>query len=165
MPRLSLIVAASRNGVIGRESALPWHLPEDLRHFKALTLGKPVIMGRLTWESIGRPLPGRPNIVISRNTDYQAPGAEVVPDLEAALARAAGLVDATDEIMIIGGAQIYRVALPLVGRVYRTRVDLEVEGDAFFPELDPAEWCLLTSSSQHSAVAGLGYTFEVLVRR
>lgn len=164
MPRLALIVATARNGAIGRDGALPWHLPEDLQHFKRLTLGKPIVMGRLTWESIGRPLPGRTNIVISRSPDYDAPGAEVVPSLDAALTRAAAIAGADGEVMVIGGAQIYRAALPRVERVYRTRVDIDVAGDAFFPELDPAEWRLLESSRHHSAVAGLDYTLETLVR-
>lgn len=164
MARVALIVATSRNGVIGRDGALPWHLPEELQHFKRLTLGKPIIMGRLTWESIGRPLPGRTNIVVSRAPDYEAQGAEVVPSLEAALDRASQRVEVDDEIMIIGGAHIYRAALPLADRIYRTRIDVEVEGDAFFPELDSTRWRLLESTPQHSPVAGLDYTLEVLVR-
>lgn len=164
MARLALIVATARNGAIGRDGALPWHLPEELQHFKRLTLGKPVVMGRVTWESIGRPLPGRTNIVITRSADYDAPGAEVVPSLDAALTRAAAIAGASGEVMIIGGAQIYRAALPLVERVYRTRVETDVAGDAFFPELDAAEWRLLQSSRHHSAVAGLDYTVETLQR-
>lgn len=164
MARVALIVAVSRNGVIGRDGALPWHLPEELQHFKRLTLGKPIIMGRLTWESLGRPLPGRPNIVISRSPDYEAPGALVVPDLEAALAHASLLLGADSEIMIIGGAQIYRAALPLADRIYRTRVDVEVAGDTVFPELDPTAWRVIESRSQSSPASGLNYTLEVLVR-
>lgn len=164
MACVALIVAVSRNGVIGRDGDLPWHLPEDLQHFKRLTLGKPIIMGRLTWESIGRPLPGRTNIVISRTPDYEAPGAEVVPSFEAALAHASPLVDADGEIMIIGGAQIYRAALPLADRIYRTRVGVDVVGDTVFPELDSADWRVLESCQQTSPAAGLNYTLEVLVR-
>ncbi len=139
---LCLVVAAAENGVIGRNNQLPWYLPEDLKHFKRVTLGKPVIMGRKTWESIGRPLPGRTNIVITRQPDYLAEGARVVDSLEAALELAEGvaLIDGADEVMVIGGADIYRLALPRADRVYLTEVHAEVEGDAFFPDWDRSHW-------------------------
>jgi dihydrofolate reductase len=139
---VSLVVACARNGVIGRDNSMPWHLPEDLKHFKQLTLGKPIIMGRNTWESLGRPLPGRDNIVVTRNQDYYAHGATVVSDLDTALLLAASLADArgADEIMIIGGAQIYQQALPVTTRAYITEVDADVEGDTFFAALPDAQW-------------------------
>lgn len=142
MKTLAMIVARSRNGVIGRDNQLPWRLPEDLRYFKRMTVGKPVIMGRNTWESLGRPLPDRNNIVITRNTHFSAHGATVVNDLETALLLADALADArkTNEIMIIGGAQIYAAALPQVTRAYITEVDADIAGDAFFPAMDAREW-------------------------
>jgi len=134
--KIAIIVAMGSNRVIGNHNELPWHLPADLAHFKALTMGKPILMGRRTHESIGRPLPGRDNIVISRNRDYTAEGCTVVHSLEAALQAAAG----HDEIMIIGGAELYRQALPQADGLYLTRVEGAFEGDAFFPELDDGEW-------------------------
>lgn len=141
---LSLIVAMAQNGVIGRNGDLPWHLPADLKHFKAVTLGKPVIMGRRTWDEIGKPLPGRRNIVISRRPDFLAPGAEVVDSLEQALALAA---DAA-EVMVIGGAQIYAQALPFADCIHRTLVCGEMPGDTWFPEVDWQQWRLVEESEQ-----------------
>lgn len=135
-PLISLIVARARGGVIGHEGGLPWHLPADLKHFKALTMGKPIVMGRLTYQSIGRPLPGRDNIVISRDSAFAAPGCRVVASLGAAL-KAAG---AAPEIMIIGGARIYALALPLAHRIYLTDIDIDVSGDAHFPPIDLDGW-------------------------
>lgn len=134
--RLELIVAHAKNGVIGKNGTMPWHLSEDLKHFKAVTMGCPVVMGRKTHESIGRPLPGRRNVVISRNPDYQAQGCETVESLEAAL----DLLADAPKVFVIGGAQIYRQALEKCQSAWVTEIDLEVEGDAFFPELDPAHW-------------------------
>jgi dihydrofolate reductase len=122
--------------VIGSDNRLPWHLPADLAHFKRLTVGKPILMGRRTWESIGRPLPERTNIVITRDADYTAPGCVVVHSLEAAL-RAAGH---NPEIMVIGGAELYRQALPQAERIYLTEVHGSFEGDTFFPELGEDDW-------------------------
>ena len=135
---LSLIVAMSTNRVIGINNALPWHLPNDLKYFKQVTMGKPIIMGRNTFESIGRPLPGRRNIVITRNPDYQAEGIDVVSSLDAAiqLGEDICLIDGHEEVMVIGGAQIYELTLPQADRLYITHVDAEIEGDAFFPEVD-----------------------------
>lgn len=140
--KLGVIVAAAQNGVVGRNNALPWHLPEDLKYFKRMTLGKPIVMGRKTYESIGRPLPGRRNIVISRNAEYRAPGVDVVPDLEAALALAAdqALIDGVEELMVIGGAEIYAAAIPRADHLYVTEVHAEVEGDAWLPPVDWRAW-------------------------
>lgn|SRR5690606_19268500 len=140
--RVALIWAMSRNGVIGRNNALPWRLSEDLRYFKRVTFGKPVIMGRKTWESIGRPLPGRANIVITRDERFHADGVKIVNSLEQALAMAQSiaLLDGVDEAMVIGGAEIYALALPFAQRLYLTQVHAEVEGDAWFPPLDLSNW-------------------------
>lgn len=136
-PRLSLIAAVARNGVIGRDNALPWRLPEDLRHFKAVTLGHPIVMGRKTWESLGRPLPGRQNIVVTRRTDYDIPtGCTVVNSLAEALDAAAG----TDEVFLIGGADLYAQGLPLADRLYLTEIDADFDGDAWFPDFPRDEW-------------------------
>ena len=142
---ISLIVAASANNVIGTDGDLPWRLSDDLKRFKALTMGKPIVMGRKTWDSIGRPLPGRQNIVITRQKDFAAEGCDVVGSVAEALA-AAG--DAAD-IMVIGGSQIYELFLPEADRLYLTRVHTEVDGDAFFPELGETEWRLV--DEQHHA--------------
>jgi dihydrofolate reductase len=142
MTRLALIFAVAQNGVIGRDNDLPWRLPEDLRHFKAVTMGKPIIMGRKTYDSIGRPLPGRSNIVVTRNPLFQAEGVSVVTSLNDAL-ELAGRVAATtgaDEAVVMGGAQIYRAALPLADRLYITEVHADVEGDTLLPEVDWALW-------------------------
>jgi dihydrofolate reductase len=138
-PILSLIAAMARNRVIGIDNKLPWHLPADLQHFKATTLGKPMIMGRKTWESLPGLLPGRPHIVVSRDPGYVAEGAQVADSLEAAIALAGELAD---EAMIIGGANLYAQALPLADRLYLTLVDAELEGDAWFPDFDEDDWRL-----------------------
>lgn len=139
-PRVTLIVAVADDGVIGHDGGLPWRLAEDLRRFKQATLGKPIIMGRKTFESIGRALPGRHNIVLTRRHDFVVPEplVTVVSDWSGAL-QAAGDVA---EVMVIGGAEIYALALPQADRVLRTRVHATVTGDTLFPELDPAEWQL-----------------------
>ena len=133
---LSFVVAVAENGVMGARNQLPWRLPADLKLFKQLTMGKPIVMGRRTYDSIGRPLPGRLNIVISRNEGLRLEGSVVVNSLEAALA-AAGNVP---EIVIIGGAEIYRQALPRVDTIHLTRVHAQLPGDTFFPTLDEEEW-------------------------
>ncbi|PIE42578.1 MAG: type 3 dihydrofolate reductase [Gammaproteobacteria bacterium] len=140
--KLAIIVAQAKNRVIGVKNKLPWHLPEDLRYFKQVTMGRPIIMGRNTYESIGRPLPGRTNIVITRQADYAPQGVRVVHSLEQAieLAESVALIDGATEAMIIGGAQIYEQALSLADRLYLTEVDAEVEGDAWFPEFNQDEW-------------------------
>jgi len=142
LPRLCAIVAMDRNQVIGREGDLPWRLPSDLKHFKKVTLGKPCLMGRKTWESLPFPLPGRPNLVLTRNTEYQAKGAEVFSDMHDMIGRGYELAGAmgAEDIMLIGGAQLYAKLMPRCDRLYVTRVDAEVEGDAVFPEIDPTTW-------------------------
>ena len=132
----SLIVAMSRNRVIGHANDMPWRLPADIAHFKRVTMGHPVIMGRQTWESIGRALPGRHNIVVTRNSGWSAPGCTVVHSLDAAYA-AAGQVA---EVFVIGGGQLYEAALATADRIYLTEVDAHLEGDTRFPELDRREW-------------------------
>lgn len=134
--RISLIAAASTNNVIGKQGELPWHLPRDLKRFKEVTTGKPIVMGRLTWESIGRPLPNRQNIVISRNPDFEAPGCDIVASPDDAV----DMAGRVDELMIIGGGQLYREFLPRAQRIYMTRVAVEIDGDAHFPELVDSEW-------------------------
>ena len=133
---IEMIVARARNGVIGGGNQMLWHVPEDFRHFKKTTMGHPVVMGRKTWESIGRPLPGRKNVVITRQLDYRAEGAEMVPSLEAAL----GLFPDGEDVFVIGGGQIYRQALPLAERVWVTLIDREFDGDTTFPDLPEGEW-------------------------
>jgi dihydrofolate reductase len=155
---ISLIVAASTNNVIGAQGELPWRLSDDLKRFKALTMGKPIVMGRKTWESIGRPLPGRQNIVITRQEGYVAEGCDVVDSPEAAI-EAAG--DAA-EIMIIGGSHIYDAFLPRADRIYLTRVHAEVEGDAFLPELHAEEW-RADSTENHAADDKNDYETEFVV--
>jgi dihydrofolate reductase len=137
--RLSLVAAVAKNGVIGRDNAMPWRLPSDLKRFKALTTGHPVVMGRKTFQSIGKPLPGRENIVASRG-DFRAAGASVVPSLEAAVSRAAEIAGRGGEVFIIGGAEIYRQAVPIADRLYITEVDAAPEGEAAFPEIDRSVW-------------------------
>jgi len=135
---IALIAALSENRVLGKDNELVWHLPKDMRWFKTKTMGYPVVMGRKTFESFGNPLPGRTNIVITRNPDYQAEGTIVVTSLDAALAEAARYH--TDTIFVAGGAEIYRQALPLADTMYLTHVHAQVEGDAFFPEFSEVEW-------------------------
>lgn len=139
---LSLIVARAANGCIGRDNKLPWYLPNDLKYFKRVTLGKPIIMGRKTWESLKGPLPGRTNIVITRQPDYVADGAKVVASLDDAIRMAenVALIDGVDEAVVIGGAEIYAQALEKVARLYVTEVRADVEGDAFFPAYAQDAW-------------------------
>jgi dihydrofolate reductase len=132
----SIVVAVARNGVIGRDNALPWRLPADLAHFKKVTMGHPVVMGRRTYESIGKPLPGRKNIVVSRNRALAAPGCTVVASLEEAW-RAAG--DA-GEVCVIGGTTLFREALPLADAIHLTEVEANIEGDTYFPAFDRKDW-------------------------
>jgi dihydrofolate reductase len=134
---ISFVVAVARNGVIGREGGLPWHISSDLKRFKEITMGKPVIMGRKTWESLPRkPLPGRRNIVITQQRGYVAEGADVAESPQAALL----MVPDAPEVAVIGGGEIYRLFWPQVDRLYLTEVDLVVDGDTHFPAVDPAEW-------------------------
>tara|TARA_B100001250_G_scaffold393390_1_gene396132 strand:- start:1386 stop:1889 length:504 start_codon:yes stop_codon:yes gene_type:complete len=140
--KLALIVAVAQNRVIGRDNKLPWYLPNDLKYFKQTTLGKPVIMGRKTYESIGKPLPGRTNIVITRQAGYQPEGVKVVGTVEDAIkvAESVCLIDGQDEAMVMGGAEIYGLTLPHCERLYLTEVHADVEGDAWFPEYEKSEW-------------------------
>ena len=159
---LSIIVAKSINNVIGVDGDLPWHLSEDLKNFKAITMGKPIIMGRATFESIGRPLPGRRNIIITRQTDYKVEGAEIFLSPESALE---AIKDA-EEVMIIGGGQIYTALFDQVNRIYITYVEINIDGDTFFPEIDYAFWKI--TSKEFFPVdekREIAFWFEVLERR
>lgn len=162
MQKLTLVVAIAKNRIIGRDNQLPWHLPEDLQHFKAVTLGHPVIMGRKTWESLPprfRPLPGRRNIVVTRQSDYVAEGAEIVGSIPAALER----VSAEDTACVIGGAEIFAATLPLAHTLEITEVDLEPEGDTRFPALSATEW-RESAREAHVATSGIGYAFVTYQR-
>ena len=158
MTRIALIAAMAENGVIGRENRLPWRLPADLRRFKSVTMGKPVIMGRKTYESIGKPLPGRSNIVVTRDPDYRAPGCQVVHSLEQALEAGAG----HPEVMVIGGAELYRQALGRAQRMYLTLVRAEVEGDTLFPDIEPQQWRELERES-HRADEKNQYDYDFVI--
>lgn len=142
--RKSLIVAMSNNRVIGANNTLPWHLPADLKHFRSLTMGHPIIMGRKTHESIGKPLPGRRNIIVSANRDFSAPGCTVVSSLHAAI----DVCVNTEEIFFIGGNTLYQQALPITERIYLTRVNCNVAGDTFFPPLDLQSWREVASEAR-----------------
>lgn len=158
---ISIIVAVAENGVIGDRNQLLWHIREDLQHFKALTTGHPVVMGRKTYESLGRPLPGRRNVVITRQ-DVSIEGCEVVHSLGEALA----LFRSDEEVFIIGGAQVYAEALPRAGRFYLTRVEHPYEGDTCFPDWNPAAWRLVASERfEHGADYLYPFAFEIYERR
>ena len=154
----SLVVAVAENGVIGRNNQLPWRLPEDLAYFKRVTMGHPIVMGRRTYESIGRPLPGRTNIVVTNNRDFQAPGCRVAHSLEEAW-KAAG--DA-GEVSIIGGTALFEATLPIADRIHLTEVQAEVEGDTFFPHFDRRDW-RETEVMRHPADARHTYPFRIVV--
>jgi dihydrofolate reductase len=160
-PLISLIVAMAQNGVIGRDNALPWRLPADLKRFKAFTLGKTVLMGRKTFESIGRPLHGRDNLVLTRDRRWLAAGVIVVHSVEQALTRAGD-----KELVAIGGAQIYRLLMPFARRIYLTHVHADVPGDTFFPDFDPTQWddveCRMHPADEEHAYP---VTFVTLERR
>lgn len=166
--KVSVIVAAAKNGAIGVNNQLPWHLPADLAHFKQLTLNKPMIMGRKTFESIGRVLPGRTSIVLTHQPDWQAESALVAATLDQAINLACA--DAEDrgaeEIMVIGGAAVFEQALSLCDRIYLTLVDAEVEGDTFFPSIDAKMWSIV-SRQEHAADSrhAYDYTFTQMDRR
>ena len=163
---LSLIVARATNGVIGADGGLPWHISADLKHFKALTVGKPIIMGRRTYDSIGKPLPGRHNIVLTRDPDWTAAGVTVVPNLAEAVA-AAGLDPRAraDEIMVIGGVTVFAEALPSARRVHLTEVHAAPVGDTILPPFDPAIWAETTREDHDAAGDTPGYSFVTLERR
>jgi len=160
---LSLVLAMADNGVIGAKGSLPWRIPEDMRRFKALTMGKPVIMGRKTWESLPqKPLAGRKNIVVTRDQHFAAEGAIVAASLEQAISEAGK--DRPVEIMIIGGAEIYSAALPLAGRIHLTEVHLSVDGDTRMPKFDPTRWAE-RAREERVAKDGLRFSYVTLDRR
>ena len=146
-PQIVIIAAVAKNGVIGKDNKLPWHLPEDLKHFKALTMGHPMIMGRKTWESLPGRLPGRPHIVITRDTNYEAEGAEVVHSLEDAITAAGRL---SDTVFIIGGANIFQLALDRAQCIELTAIEADVEGDAWFPDFPRQAWNMTAGEVQDS---------------
>jgi len=160
---ISLIAALASNRAIGKDNALLWHLPEDMRHFRETTRGKPVIMGRKTWESLPesfRPLPGRHNIVVSRDLAYQASGATLAQSFEDALRQAADV----EEVFVIGGEQLYREALPLASRLYLTEIEQSFDGDAFFPDIPPQDWQEI-SRQPSRGTTGPQFSFAVYQRR
>ena len=163
-PKLSLIVAKSRNGVIGVDGDLPWKLSSDLKFFKRTTMGKPVLMGRVTWESLPFPLPGRPNLVLTRDTSYKAPKAEIFHDLHDMIGRGYELAGQAnvDEIMLIGGAKLYASLMRFCDRMYITEVDAMIEGDAHFPAIRADHW-YLTDETAFSQQDGDDYPFTVKV--
>jgi dihydrofolate reductase len=155
---ISIIVAVARNGVIGSGNKMLWHISEDFQMFRRVTMGHPVVMGRKTFESLGRALSGRTNVVITRNPEFAAEGATVVGSLEEALA----LFPASEEVFVIGGGEIYRQAMPLADRLYLTRVGADYDGDTRFPDWNPAEWTLI-SSENHSHGKDFPHPFDFLV--
>jgi dihydrofolate reductase len=159
MSRLSIIVAMARNRTIGIDNTLPWHLPEDLKHFKAITMGHHIIMGRKTYESIGRPLPGRTTVIITRNRDYLMDGCLIANSLDDAIMLAA--VDS--EAFCVGGANLYAQVLPRADRLYITEIKADYEGDAHFPEIDPLAW-RETRRDNHVSQSGLAYDFVIYDR-
>ena len=162
--KISMIAAMAHDRVIGKDNQMPWHLPADLAHFKRVTLGKPVLMGRKTFESIGRPLPGRRNLVISRNPGYQAEGIEVVGSVEAALALLAS--SSVEELMVIGGGHLYAEMLPSADSLYLTQIDLAVEGDTRFPAFDDGQWQRIDCESHPADEKNPHpYSFETWQRR
>lgn len=161
MTTLSLIAAMAKNRVIGRNNILPWHLPEDLKYFKATTLGKPILMGRKTFDSIGKPLPGRTSVVLTRNPDWHVEGCLVVQSLDAALMQLAD----RDEILVIGGAELYQQTLPRADRLYLTEIDTDFEGDAWFPEFDRSQWQQISRQPHPDNGRGFGFDFVVYQRK
>jgi dihydrofolate reductase len=158
-PRIYLVAAVAANGIIGANGKLPWHLPEDLRHFKQLTLGHPVIMGRLTWESLGKALPGRENIVVSRTPGYRAPGAAVASSLGAALAFCAG----EKVVFVIGGTRLFEAALPVASGLVMTEIHRDYEGDTRFPDFNRAQW-RESQRQPHAAADGTRFDFVLYER-
>ena len=171
-PILAIIVAMDNNHGIGKGNQLLWHIPEDLHHFKCLTMGKPLIMGRKTFESIGRPLPGRLSIVITQQPDWRFDGVEVVYSFEQAVSVASSYIEknnrekdsSNNEIMVVGGGQIYALALPMVERIYLTQVDIALEADTFFPIIDSKKWRLLTESPAMRTKLGYSLQYKSFVR-
>ncbi|MCB4812236.1 dihydrofolate reductase [Methylovorus menthalis] len=154
MPKLSLIVAIAHDGVIGVNNTLPWHLPEDLKRFRALTMGHHIIMGRKTYESLNRLLPGRTTVIVTRNADYRVEGARIVSSLQDAISQSAG----DDEVFLIGGAELYREGLAQSDRLYITEIEASFSGDAFFPTIDYSQWKQV-EEERHVSVNGLIYRY------
>lgn len=165
--KMSLIAAMAANRVIGRDNRLPWHLPADLKRFKRLTMGHTLIMGRKTFESIGRPLPGRSTVVVTRQAGYAPPGVQVAHSMREALDLAAPADD--EEVFIAGGAELFRETLPLADRLHLTLIEKEFEGDTFFPDFDPADWRLVEEErhepDETDTEVPYGYTFQIHDRR
>lgn len=162
-PEIVFVVAVARNGVIGRDNALPWHIPDDLRRFRAITTGHPLLMGRRTFESIGRPLPGRTSIVLTRNAGWRQAGVTVVHDLAAGLAAGAA-APGGDRLMLIGGGELFTAAMPLATRIELTMVDLAPDGDAFMPAIDRRIWREAARTDVPAAGDVPGHSFVTLVR-
>lgn len=160
MTQLSIIVAVAHDGVIGVNNTLPWHLPEDLKRFKALTMGHHIIMGRKTYDSLGRLLPGRTTVIVTRNENYKVEGALVANSLEAAIA----LCENDDEVFLIGGAELYQAGLQLAHKLYITEIELDVAGDAFFPKLVSTEW-QETERDAHTSEKGLNFSYATYIRK
>jgi dihydrofolate reductase len=160
-PRISIIVAYAANRVIGRDGKMPWHLSEDLKRFRRLTMGHHIVMGRKTWESIGRLLPGRSHIIVSRKSGYDVPGAKVVDSLEAAIAAARD----DSEIFVIGGGELYALVLPIADRIYATEIARKYEGDTYFPELEEGKWRETVRETHEDAASALRYSFVTMERR
>lgn len=161
-PQLAILAAVAANRVIGRDNALPWHLPADLKHFKALTMGQIIVMGRRTFDSIGRPLPGRVNVVLTRQPDLQLPGVEIATSMEAVLER---FGEDRRTIFIIGGAELYQQTLPYCDRLYLTEIQQAFPGDTFFPAYARDDWQEISREIQQDDTSGLTYHFVVLDRK
>jgi dihydrofolate reductase len=161
-PLISAVVAMARDGIIGRDNAMPWHLPDDLKRFKALTMGKPMLMGRKTFEAIGKPLPGRTSLVLTRDPSWQAKGVIAVRSVDEALQKAGNV----PELCVVGGAEIYKLTLPITHRIHLTRIHATIPGDAVFPPLDTSEW-RETERIEHPTDDRHAYamTFSTLERR
>lgn len=160
MTQLSMIVAVAHDGVIGVNNTLPWHLPEDLKRFRALTMGHHIIMGRKTYDSLGRLLPGRTTVIVTRNENYKVEGALVAHSLEAAIA----LCEDDEEVFLIGGAELYQAGLKLAHKLYITEIELDVAGDAFFPKLVSTEW-QETEREAHTSEKGLKFSYVTYLRK
>jgi dihydrofolate reductase len=161
--RIAMMMAMDRARLIGRANGLPWHLPEDLRHFKSVTMGKPIVMGRATWDSIGRPLPGRANIVVTRQADWRATGAIVVHSLDEAFSAARAAMPDADELVVIGGATLCRAAMPLTERLYLTLIDAEFDGDTWLDSYCEEDW-RETARETYRSPDGHDYHFLQLQR-
>ncbi|MCL1076684.1 type 3 dihydrofolate reductase [Parashewanella spongiae] len=158
--QIAMIAAMTVNRVIGKDNKMPWHLPEDLKHFKAMTMNKPIVMGRKTFESIGSPLPGRHNIVISRQPDYAQEGISVVSSFE----QAKELVGTCDELVVIGGGQLYEALLPQADKLYLTQINIDVAGDTYFPYWDDGNWLQISCTNKVND-KGIEYRFLTLVKK